>query len=311
MGELNAESAERIKRIEEDVAQMKKQRQWRRQYRRTHPLKTRMTPADQYTPLPTTYEEFLANPEPYRTHPMWDLLSPIEYYVHKDAIDKKDHNEHSNNTQEYLLDTAHNLYENQDKPVKTQQIDISHDTGASITMLPSDFEFAWTNVRDSLHIISGCLKGTAEKYTQIGEFHALITLDTGETKRAIIPEAILIPSTRTNTYLLAHAPLMMAGHEFLPNLYKPKIKFREGREYTMTVRKGHQIMKLLPINAEKETAHPNILTHNREPDIYQQCSLHTKCQPTCLMSPHQLRSSTISDMAARVNLCYNTHKDMS
>jgi hypothetical protein len=63
-----------------------------------------MTPAEQYTLLPATYEEFLANPDPYRTHPMWDLLSPIEYYyVHKDVIDKKDQHEHSNNTQEYLL----------------------------------------------------------------------------------------------------------------------------------------------------------------------------------------------------------------
>ncbi len=33
MGESNAESAERTKRIEEDVAQMKKQRQWRREDR--------------------------------------------------------------------------------------------------------------------------------------------------------------------------------------------------------------------------------------------------------------------------------------
>ncbi len=73
---------------------------------------------------------------------MWDLLLPVEYYVHKDAIEKADQNEHSNNTQEYLLDTTHSLYENQDKPVQTQQIDILHDTGASITMLPSDFEFA-------------------------------------------------------------------------------------------------------------------------------------------------------------------------
>jgi hypothetical protein len=95
-------------------------------------------------------------------------------------------------------------------------------------MLPLDFDFVWVNVRDSLHIISGCLKRTAEKYTQIGEFHALITLDTEKTKRAIIPEAILIPSTRTNTYLLAHASLLMAGHEFISNLYKPKLKFREG-----------------------------------------------------------------------------------
>jgi hypothetical protein len=183
------------------------------------------------SPITSNYEEFLAIPEPYRTHPMWNLLSPIEYYVHKDAINKQDQNEHSNNTQEYLLNTTHSLYENQDPPVQTQQIDVLHDTGASIKMLPSDFEFAWTNVRASLHTISRCLKGTAEKYTQIGKFHALITLDTGETKRAIIPEAIVIPSTHTNTYLLAHSPLLMAGHEFIPNLDKPKIKFREGGEY--------------------------------------------------------------------------------
>jgi hypothetical protein len=58
----------------------------------------------------------------------------------------------------------------------------------------------------------------------------------------------------------------MAGNEFVPNLlYKPKIKFREGGEYTMTVRKGHQIIKLLPIQADKETTHQSILIHNREP----------------------------------------------
>jgi hypothetical protein len=87
-GESNAESAERTNRIEKEVEHMKKQRQRRRQQRRTHPFTTKMTTADHYTLLPATYEEFLANPEPYRTHPMWDLLSPVEYYVHKEAIDK-------------------------------------------------------------------------------------------------------------------------------------------------------------------------------------------------------------------------------
>jgi hypothetical protein len=58
MGESNAESAERTKRIEGEVEQMKKRRQWRRQHRRAHPLKTRITPTDQYTLLPATYEEF-------------------------------------------------------------------------------------------------------------------------------------------------------------------------------------------------------------------------------------------------------------
>jgi hypothetical protein len=75
-----------------------------------------------------------------------DVLSPIEYYVHKDAIDKKDQNEHSNNAQDYLLDTEHYLYENPDKPqhILSHTIEVLHDTGASISMLPSDFDFAWT-----------------------------------------------------------------------------------------------------------------------------------------------------------------------
>ncbi len=154
---------------------------------------------------------------------------------------------------------------NPDKPQHTYTIDILHDTGAPISMLPSDFDFAWTYIRDCLHTISGCLKGTKEKYNQIGEFHSLITLATGETCRAIVPEAILIPSSRTNTYLLAHAPLLMAGHEFLPSLYKPQLKFREGGVYTMSVQKGHQIIRVLLIPVDKKTTHKIILLHNREP----------------------------------------------
>jgi hypothetical protein len=75
-----------------------------------------------------------------------------------------------------ILDTS--------KPHHTYTINVLHGTGASISMLPSDFNFAWTDIRDCLHTISGCLKGTKEKYNQIGEFHSLITLDTGETCRS-------------------------------------------------------------------------------------------------------------------------------
>jgi hypothetical protein len=69
LGESNAESAERTKRIKEEVEHMKQQRQRRRQQRRAHPLKTRITPADQYTPLPETYEEFLAAKSRASSHP--------------------------------------------------------------------------------------------------------------------------------------------------------------------------------------------------------------------------------------------------
>jgi hypothetical protein len=46
IGESNAESAERTKRIKEEVANMKQQRQWRRETQRTRTLQTRITPTD-------------------------------------------------------------------------------------------------------------------------------------------------------------------------------------------------------------------------------------------------------------------------
>ncbi len=95
-------------------------------------------------------------------------------------------------------------------------------------MLPADFTSAWTNVRPSLHRLSGCFKGGEQQDNEIGEFHALITLDSGETQRAVIPEAILVPSHNSNTYLLAHTPLLMAGHEYICSLEKPRLKFDDG-----------------------------------------------------------------------------------
>jgi hypothetical protein len=109
--------------------------------------------------------------------------------------------------QHILLDTQHLLYENPNTPSLPQTIEVLHDTGASISMLPADFSSSsWTNIRPSLHRLSGCFKGGEQQDNEIGEFHALITLDSGETQRAIIPEAILVPSHKTNTYLLAHTP---------------------------------------------------------------------------------------------------------
>jgi hypothetical protein len=69
-----------------------------------------------------------------------------------------------------------------------------------------------------LHRISGCFKGGEQDNNEIGKFHALLTLDSSETTRAIIPEAILAPAATTNTYLLAHIPLLMAGHEYICSL---------------------------------------------------------------------------------------------
>ncbi len=93
----------------------------------------------------------------------------------------------------------------------------------------------------------------------------MITLDSGETQRAVIPEAILVPSHKTNTYLLAHTPLLMAGHEYICSLEKPRLKFDDGGEYTMSVKRGHQIIKLLSIEADKETTHTRLYLHLSQP----------------------------------------------
>ncbi len=111
---------------------------------RTGSLKTSKHPQK----TPNTPPTLLVRTAPSRTH------SEGEH---------EDNNELTNNIFEHTLDTEHCLYENPDKPQHAYTIDILHDTGASISMLPSDFDFAWTNIRDCLHTISGCLKGTKEK----------------------------------------------------------------------------------------------------------------------------------------------------
>ena len=67
-------------------------------------------------------------------------------------------------------------------------------------MLPADFTSAWTNVRPSLHRLSGCFKGGEQQNNEIGEFHALITLDSGETQRAFYSRSYSCPITH-NKYL--------------------------------------------------------------------------------------------------------------
>ena len=91
--------------------------------------------------------------------------------------------------------------------ITTHQIDVIFDTGATFSMLPGHFEFAWTELKPCLHTIEGCFKGVGtDKETQMGEFHALFTLDSGEVRRAIIPQAIVLPQDIANSYLLATTP---------------------------------------------------------------------------------------------------------
>ena len=76
----------------------------------------------------------------------------------------------------------HSLYNNPDQPLPPQVVDVLYDTGAAISMLPEEYTYAWTNLRECLHTLTGCFAGSQESNLQIGEFHGIITLDSGETR---------------------------------------------------------------------------------------------------------------------------------
>jgi hypothetical protein len=94
---------------------------------------------------------------------------------------------------------------------------------------------------------------------------ALITLDNGEVRRAIIPEAIAIPQGMTNSCLLAATPFLIAGHKYKCMISKPKLHFKGGGTYKMNVKHGHHIINLTPIDAYKLTPHKPLLLHGRTP----------------------------------------------
>jgi hypothetical protein len=132
-------------------------------------------------------------------------------------------------------------------------------------MMPADFSYAWTNVRPSLHTLTGCFAGQSESDLQMEEFHGIITLDSGETRRAIIPECVQIPHGLSNTNLLANTAYLMAGHKYVSHLSQPKLRFAGGGTYTISVTRGHNIIKILPAPANIETPHKKIYLHLDEP----------------------------------------------
>jgi hypothetical protein len=133
-------------------------------------------------------------------------------------------------------------------------------------MLPSEYDFAWTNKTPCLHTIEGCFQvGRTTKDTEIGEMHALITLDSGEVRHAIIPQAIALPSGMANSYLLAVTPFLIAEHKYTCHLDRPKLQFKGEGTYTMDANKGHHIINMTPIEARTPTPHKKILLHRREP----------------------------------------------
>jgi hypothetical protein len=132
-------------------------------------------------------------------------------------------------------------------------------------MLPAEYTHAWTNVRECLHTLTGCFAGHSETNLMIGEFHGILTLDSKETIRVIIPECIQIPPGLSNTYLISNSAFLLAEHKYVSHLSQPKLRFKGGGAYTMSVTKGHMLMSVLPTHADKETTHRQVYLHNDEP----------------------------------------------
>jgi hypothetical protein len=171
----------------------------------------------------------------------------------------------TNNAQEIKLESNENLYPNQNKRVTQTQHKFLYDTGAGLTMVSGHPEWAWTNLRDCLYTIGGCFVGITLSNLQIGQYHEIITLDSGEIVRIIIPESVQLPPNAAHSNLLANTAFLMAGHKFVSDLTQPKLKFKGGGQYTMSVHKGHNTFHALPISPQDETAHRKIYLHLDEP----------------------------------------------
>jgi hypothetical protein len=132
-------------------------------------------------------------------------------------------------------------------------------------MLPGHFDFAWTELKPCLHTIEGCFKGVGtDKETQMGEFHALFTLDSGKVRCAIIPQAIFLAQDIANSYLLATTPFLIAENRYVCNLKEPRTWLKGGGKQTMSTIRGHHVIHMTPIVAHTTTPHKINLFHLRE-----------------------------------------------
>ena len=87
-----------------------------------------------------------------------------------------------------------------------------------------------------------------------------MTLDSGETIRVVIPEAVCLGNNST-TYLLCDTQFLLAGHSYISDLRKPQIQMAQGGTYTMDVIDAHKIIKVLPISAHETTNHRTVIIH--------------------------------------------------
>jgi hypothetical protein len=161
MGESNAESVERTDAIEAEYQLRKNlKKASRKEEKRVNKNKHSLSPFQPIQPAPRFQS---------RRHPS-PTVEPIA--LHLTEVDQ-----YENHVQQVTIDTDHGLYDNPDKPYRSEPIQVIYDTGASIFMLPAEYASSWTNLREYLHTLTGCFSGQTEKNLMIGEFHGILTMN--------------------------------------------------------------------------------------------------------------------------------------
>jgi hypothetical protein len=222
-GESNAESVEQQGLIEARVAELKRKRRKDKTTRSPSRIEAHFNTSTQLKRTidnkqrrVTVRRKRLHKDSKTITKTTTTIMSRQSMQYREDKDDRQRNPKqaiYTTNTQQYTFeeDTAFLT----DQRITTHQMKVIMDTGATFTMLPGEFEFAWTLKRPCVHTIEGCFKGgKTNEDKQIGEMHALITLDIGEMRRAIIPQAVVIPLGMTNSYLLAATPFLIVDHRY-------------------------------------------------------------------------------------------------
>jgi hypothetical protein len=297
--ESNAESADRHQAIDHEYRCLKQQKKINTKNQGTSNL-------HHHTLSPFTQPEIKL-----RFQSMSGCSSPIFHPIIKPMNPSPNITETiQNNVQDITIQSDHLLYTNPERPLKPQTIDLIYDTGATISMMPAQYSYAWRNLRDCLHSLAGCFTGHTKSHLQIGEFHGIITLDSGETRRAIIPECIQIAPGLSNTYLLANTAFLMAGHQYISHLSGPKLKFSGKGTYTMSVEKDTKLSRYYQHSQHK--------THHTKQSIFTMMSptirLPTSTTPstnvpTDPMPTHRQHLPGILGMPANVHPSCNKHNN--
>ena len=133
--ESNAESVERTRLIELKVEELKEQRVISKNTRKRNKQNKDITKqADSKLTIETNAPRNITKNKP---HSINDSLLTKPF---------------TNNPQQFGFNEE---LEEDNKPLITYQIDVILDTGATFSMMPAQFDFAWTNLQQCLHTVEG------------------------------------------------------------------------------------------------------------------------------------------------------------